>query len=167
MSLKAKLIVVGGTVKNTEVALDLPAIIGRGRSAQITIPHSLVSRQHCKIEEVQGQLVVCDLGSLNGTYVGNELITDAVPLPPGALLTVGTVTFRAVYEAGGQDSSNALAERPFLAGHPDDSTVDEVSAVEDDTAKLAPGELPSVILPPRANQPAPATESDPSPSKPE
>jgi pSer/pThr/pTyr-binding forkhead associated (FHA) protein len=41
--------------------------------------------------------MVRDLGSLNGTFVNNERITES-PLAAGELLTVGTVTFRAVYE---------------------------------------------------------------------
>ncbi|MBI2479905.1 MAG: FHA domain-containing protein [Planctomycetia bacterium] len=101
--MKAKLIVVGGTTSTTEVNLRLPAIIGRGRSAQVTIPHSLVSRQHCEVSERDGQLVVRDLDSLNGTYVGDERISEGI-LAPGALLTVGTVTFRAVYDVGNGDS---------------------------------------------------------------
>ncbi len=74
----AKLIVVGGTTSTTEVKLRLPAVIGRGRNAQVTIPHSLVSRQHCEISESEGRLVVRDLDSMNGTYVGDERITEAV-----------------------------------------------------------------------------------------
>ena len=42
--------------------------------------------------------MVRDLGSLNGTFVNNQRITES-PIAPGELLTVGTVTFRAVYEA--------------------------------------------------------------------
>ena len=95
--MKAKLIVIGGTTKSTQVELRLPTIIGRGRDAAITIPHSLISRQHCEIVEANGKLLVRDLGSLNGTYIGKERITEAV-LEPGGLLTVGSVTFRAVYE---------------------------------------------------------------------
>jgi pSer/pThr/pTyr-binding forkhead associated (FHA) protein len=104
--MKAKLVVVGGTTSTTEVSLKLPAIIGRGRSAQVTIPHSLVSRQHCELSNVEGRLVVRDLDSLNGTYVGDERITEAI-LAPGALLTVGTVTFRAIYDVGCGDSHSA------------------------------------------------------------
>ena len=94
--MEAKLIVVGGDAKATEIKLRLPTIIGRGRGATLTLPHALVSRQHCEIYEAQGQLHVRELGSLNGTFVGNEPITEA-PLPPGELLTVGAVTFRAIY----------------------------------------------------------------------
>ncbi len=94
--MEAKLIVVGGDAKATEIKLKLPTIIGRGRGATLTLPHPLVSRQHCEIYESNGQLFVRDMGSLNGTFVGNEPITEA-PLPPGELLTVGAVTFRAIY----------------------------------------------------------------------
>ena len=166
MSLKAKLIVVGGSVENTEVDLQLPAIIGRGRSAEITIPHKLVSRQHCRIEEVGGQLVVRDLDSLNGTYVGDEQVTEAA-LPPGALLTVGTVTFRAVYEVDREALHGSLAAEPLLSDRSGDSTVDGISAVDEDTARLEPDELPPDYLPPKANPPAKQKDAAPSPAKPE
>lgn len=100
MTLKAKLVVVGGDVKTTEIKLRLPASIGRGRGTTIMLPHPLVSRQHCELFETDGRLMVRDLGSLNGTFVNNERINEA-PLAPGELLTVGTVTFRAVYEQNG------------------------------------------------------------------
>jgi len=95
--MQAKLVVVGGEAKAAEITLKLPTIIGRGREATLTLPHPLVSRQHCEIFESGGQLFVRDLGSLNGTFIGSQRITEA-PLPNGELLTVGTVTFRAVYE---------------------------------------------------------------------
>lgn len=98
MGLNAKLVVVGGEVKTTELKLRLPSTIGRARGTSIVLQHPLVSRQHCEIFEADGHLRVRDLGSLNGTFVNNERITSDVLLPPGELLTVGSVTFRAVYE---------------------------------------------------------------------
>lgn len=124
-AMKVKLVVVGGTTKSTEVELRLPTIIGRGRDASITIPHALISRQHCEIVEADGKLLVRDLGSLNGTYIGKERIQEAV-LEPGALLTVGTVTFRALYEI--IDGSPAVT---------DASTSDSVDGRLDDTAGLS------------------------------
>src|SRR5687767_6136882 len=98
MPLNAKLVVVGGDVKTAEIKLRLPSTIGRGRGTTIVLQHPLVSRQHCELFESAGQLMVRDLGSLNGTFVNNQRVTEA-PLPAGELLTVGTVTFRAVYDA--------------------------------------------------------------------
>jgi len=151
--MKAKLVVVGGGVtKTTEVELQLPAIIGRGRSAQITIPHSLVSRQHCELIAQDGKLLVRDLESLNGTYVGDQQITESV-LEPGALLTVGTVTFRAVYEVESVPASNEIIEEDKTPRQPDcsgDSTVNGVLAVGEDTASVNPPASVSAILPPQA-----------------
>jgi len=112
MPLNAKLVVVGGDVKTAEVELALPSTIGRGRGTAIVLPHPLVSRQHCELFELDGQLMVRVLGSLNGTFVNNQRITES-PLAPNELLTVGTVTFRAVYEPEG----GAVAEKsPTLKG---------------------------------------------------
>ena len=108
MGLNVKLVVVGGDVKTTELKLRLPSTIGRGRGTSIVLPHPLVSRQHCELFESDGQLMVRDLGSLNGTFVNNQRITES-PLPPGELLTVGTVTFRAVYESEVEAAAGAPA----------------------------------------------------------
>src|SRR5438874_12273317 len=96
-----KLVVVSGEVKTKELIIKLPSTIGRGRGTAVILPHPLVSRNHCELYEADGKLMVRDLGSLNGTFVNNERITES-PLAPGELLTVGTVTFRAVYDAGGK-----------------------------------------------------------------
>jgi hypothetical protein len=100
MAINVTLVVVGGDVKTTEITPRLPAVLGRGRGATILLPHPLVSRQHCELFEANGKLMVKDLGSLNGTYVGQDKVTEC-DLPPGSLLTVGSVTFRAVYDANG------------------------------------------------------------------
>lgn len=107
--LKAKLIVVGGDAKAKEVNLKLPCVIGRGREATLMLPHPLVSRQHTEIFEKDGKLFVKDLGSLNGTFLNNNRLESEQPLEPNQLLTLGNVTFRAVYEVG-DEISDAVNE---------------------------------------------------------
>ena len=99
--IQAKLIVVGGDSKVAEINLKLPCTIGRGKGATLTLPHPLISRQHCEVFEAEGKLMVRDLGSLNGTFIGSERISEA-ELPHGELLTIGTVTFRAAYDSEAQ-----------------------------------------------------------------
>ncbi|MDA7859519.1 FHA domain-containing protein [Mariniblastus sp.] len=108
--LEAKLVVVGGDAKKTEVSLDLPVVIGRGKEAGLTVPHALVSRKHTEIYEQDGRLFVRDLGSLNGTYLNNTRIECEQPLDPNQLLTLGNITFRAVYELGAAAISPAVDE---------------------------------------------------------
>ncbi len=102
---QAKLVVVGGKAMARQYDLDLPTVIGRSRSTDLMLRHPLVSRQHCEVFESNGMLMVRDLGSLNGTFIGDTRIAEqAMPVKPGDLLTVGPVTFRAVYNAGGRRS---------------------------------------------------------------
>lgn len=97
--LKAKLLVVGGDAKTAEVKLRLPTVIGRGKEGvTLTLPHQLVSRKHTEIYEQDNYLFVRDLGSLNGTYVNNKRISEPQILKPNELLTLGNVTFRAIYD---------------------------------------------------------------------
>ncbi len=118
MALNVKLVVVGGEVKTTEITLKLPSTIGRGRGTAVVLPHPLVSRNHCELYETDGKLMVRDLGSLNGTFVNNERITES-PLAPNELLTVGTVTFRAVYIPPGSDDEG----RTMSVAKPSEKTV--------------------------------------------
>jgi len=120
--LKAKLVVVGGDAKAKQVTLNLPTVIGRGKDVTLTLPHALVSRKHTEIFEKDGWLFVKDLGSLNGTYVNNRRIKEAQKLPPNHLLTLGNVTFRAVYEAP-VEAVSGEAEQPTDNQRNEDETI--------------------------------------------
>ena len=104
--LSVKLKVVGGEMGADELDLRLPAVLGRGREAAVNLSHPLVSRRHCELIESDGYVRVRDLGSLNGTFVGSHQVREAT-LKPGELLTVGTVTFRAMYDALADQESPA------------------------------------------------------------
>jgi len=95
--MQAKLVIIAGSTKPQEIRLKLPAILGRGRACSIQLPQPLVSRQHCEVFADGERLRVRDLGSLNGTLVNNERITEC-ELIDGQLLTVGSITFRVAIE---------------------------------------------------------------------
>ena len=99
--MEAKLILVGGRATKNEVVLsDLPVVVGRTAQAGLPIAHPLVSRRHCEIYELDGALVVRDLGSANGTHI-NETPIDEEVLRPGDKLTIGPLTFVAIYQHEG------------------------------------------------------------------
>lgn len=133
--LSVKLVVVGGQAKTKEVRLKLPSVIGRGREGvSVTLPHKLVSRKHTELFEQDGQLFVRDLGSLNGTYVNNQRIADSQPLKPNELLTLGDVTFRAVYDFQGVAADPVVPA--FQEVTPSENVLDdEVAPNESDTGK--------------------------------
>ncbi len=145
--LNAKLVVVGGDAQQKEVRLkQLPTIIGRGRDVNLTLPHPLVSRVHCEIFEKQGYLYVKDLESLNGTYVNNIKIENERILEPNQLLTLGNVTFRAVYQPRGvkvpvaadaSDETFRVTNRPTK---PDRRPISNISELETERVGLRPSD---------------------------
>lgn len=52
--------------------------IGRSPENDFQIDHPSISSAHCVISQNGGKLMIKDLGSTNGTYVGREKIKDAV-----------------------------------------------------------------------------------------
>ena len=83
-----------------EVTLQLPAVLGRSREADVTVAHPLISRRHCEISESNGLLMLRDMASLNGTMIGGRRVESA-PLLPDAEFMIGPLTFRVLYEYDG------------------------------------------------------------------
>jgi len=96
--MQARLILVEGRATKSKINLRLPVRLGRSPKADVRIQHPLVSRRHCELFERDGELVVRDTGSSNGTFVNGEKIDEAV-LNPGTRLTIGPLTFEAAYES--------------------------------------------------------------------
>jgi predicted component of type VI protein secretion system len=104
---------VRGDSQDRQYDLQLPTIIGRSRTTDVRLGHPLVSRQHCEVFESNGMLMVRDLGSLNGTFVGEMRIAEqAMPVKPGDLLTIGPVTFQAVYGSTNDRRTGGGAWKP-------------------------------------------------------
>lgn len=70
----------------------LPTLVGRESNSKFRIPLAQVSRRHCELYEDDGELMIKDLTSANGTYVNGEKIRDT-ELSPGDLLSIGGVVF--------------------------------------------------------------------------
>jgi hypothetical protein len=75
---------------------DHPTICGRSRDADVRIEDDLVSRRHTRIYPADGQYLVEDLGSKNGTFLNGEKVTRPTPLRPGDYLRIGEATFHVV-----------------------------------------------------------------------
>jgi len=63
--------------------------VGRTPPADIVLRDSEISRSHCLVTIDDGQLMVADLGSTNGTYVDGVKVEGVVPLPVGSILQIG------------------------------------------------------------------------------
>ena len=84
--------VIEGVDKGRRFAnLELPITIGREDGNVIRLADDRVSRFHVKIQEYQGQLVLMDLDSTNGTRVNGETVQLRL-LRPGDRISVGRST---------------------------------------------------------------------------
>lgn len=68
-----------------------PVIAGRERDAQVVINDAKASRNHCEIRLWDGEYVIKDLRSRNGTLVNGQPVTVAV-LQPGDKIQIGDAT---------------------------------------------------------------------------
>jgi len=116
MSAVVTLKIVSGALDGAEYVYREPGLlcIGRGSGCALHIPNHAwyqnVSRHHCLLEIDPPEVRVCDLGSLNGTFVNGESIGQrergddadrtAMPSAPdhplcdGDELRIGDIVFR-------------------------------------------------------------------------
>jgi pSer/pThr/pTyr-binding forkhead associated (FHA) protein len=56
-------------------------VLGRSLDADVPLPHKSVSRRHALIEMQQNGFVISDLGSSNGTWIGERRLAEGERLP--------------------------------------------------------------------------------------
>jgi DNA-binding NtrC family response regulator len=96
---------------NSLVIGDGPIAIGSDPACNLVINDPHVSRRHAEISRTDRGIVLRDLGSRNGTFVG-QLAVHEVTLPSGVEIRVGTSILR--FEQGGQAGQlGRLARAPL------------------------------------------------------
>lgn len=86
-----KLVVSEGILTGTTVALQGQTItLGRAHDSTIVLDDDYASSRHARIyPDRDGQWIVEDLGSTNGTYLDRTRLTTPTPIPPGAPIRIG------------------------------------------------------------------------------
>ncbi|MDE0958181.1 MAG: FHA domain-containing protein [Planctomycetota bacterium] len=79
--------------------------LGRSRSCSVQLEDPILSRQHCALTIDAGRLVVADLGSSNGTYVGGERV-DVRDVVVGEVIELGSVCLFALETSGDLPAMN-------------------------------------------------------------
>jgi pSer/pThr/pTyr-binding forkhead associated (FHA) protein len=90
----AKLVILsaGMTGRSHELKVD-KTTIGRVEDNTFQISEPSVSSHHCEVMLRGTDVLVRDLNSTNGTYIGGEKVTEAV-LKPGQTLRLGQIEIR-------------------------------------------------------------------------
>jgi pSer/pThr/pTyr-binding forkhead associated (FHA) protein len=85
-----RLVVVQGSLAGTAIGLgDAPVTIGRGNDSTLVITDDYASTRHARLFPRDGQWLVEDLGSTNGTYLDRVRVSGPTPVPTGVPIRIG------------------------------------------------------------------------------
>jgi pSer/pThr/pTyr-binding forkhead associated (FHA) protein len=85
-----KLVVTDGGLTGTSMDLgDQPITIGRADDSTLVLTDDYASAKHARLVPQDGQWLVEDLGSTNGTYLDRDKVTRPTPVPPGVPIRIG------------------------------------------------------------------------------
>ena len=85
-----RLVVTEGPLRGTTLPLGTSAVlIGRAPSCTLVLDDDYSSSRHARIFPQGDQWWVEDLGSTNGTFLGDQRVDQPTPVPPGMQVRVG------------------------------------------------------------------------------
>jgi two-component system cell cycle response regulator len=88
----AYLVVLQGTNVGEMHKIDGPeSVIGRAMNVNVRLNDDGISRRHCRVLQIGGQVIIEDLGSANGTLVNGEVVQHHV-LKEGDKIRLGATT---------------------------------------------------------------------------
>lgn len=79
--------------KSLDISIGRSYILGRESYGREILQDRKFSRKHCLIETSIESISICDLGSLNGTYVNGKRIFDKVELSGDERITIADEVF--------------------------------------------------------------------------
>ena len=84
------LVVTGGSLAGTTIPLaDQQITIGRAADATLVLTDDYASTRHARFYPQNGEWIVEDLGSTNGTYLDRQKVTSPTPVPAGVPVRIG------------------------------------------------------------------------------
>ena len=81
--------VISGPDEGRSIEVEEEVVIGR-EDADLELADPEISRRHAAVRPVEGGVEIEDLGSMNGTFVNGDRISEAVTLRVGGKMRVGT-----------------------------------------------------------------------------
>jgi pSer/pThr/pTyr-binding forkhead associated (FHA) protein len=97
--MKIKLKVLKGSNAGREVKIPTPkCLIGRSDECHLRPKSEAISRRHCVVFIKDGQVMVRDLGSKNGTYVNGKRVSEDVVVKSGDEVHFGPLGFELVVD---------------------------------------------------------------------
>jgi|SRR6516162_9747690 len=79
----------GGLTGRSVDLTDQQITLGRANDATLVLNDDYASSRHARIFPQDGQWIVEDLGSTNGTYLDRQKVTRPTPVPVGVPIRIG------------------------------------------------------------------------------
>lgn len=118
------LCVMSGPAVGTRIPLDHSFLLGRDPSSRIDLRDERISRHHAMLELLDGQVILRDLGSRNGTFVNGVEIKDAIAIRPADRVRVGKTMLEVL----------DMEATPSLEGMPHPTETQSDSRLEPDSS---------------------------------
>jgi pSer/pThr/pTyr-binding forkhead associated (FHA) protein len=84
------LVITAGSLAGTTIELaNAPVTIGRAPESTLVLTDDYASSHHARLVPRDGQWLVEDLGSTNGTYLDKAKVTTPTPVPAGSKVRIG------------------------------------------------------------------------------
>ncbi|MDQ1617310.1 MAG: hypothetical protein QOJ60_3249 [Actinomycetota bacterium] len=84
------LVVTQGALSGTSIRLaDAPVTLGRSQDSTIVLDDDYVSSRHARLFQQDGQWMVEDMGSTNGTYLDRSKVNGPTPVKIGMPIRIG------------------------------------------------------------------------------
>jgi len=85
-----QLVVVEGPLRGRTLPLAAsPILLGRAQEATLVLEDDYASGRHARLFPQGSRWFIEDLGSTNGTYLGDQQLTRALPVEPGVPVRIG------------------------------------------------------------------------------
>jgi len=89
-----KLVVTSGTLTGTVISLaDATVTLGRAPDSTVVLDDDYASNRHARIYPNNGEWLVEDLGSTNGTYLDRDRVAAPTPVALGVPIRIGKTVF--------------------------------------------------------------------------
>ncbi len=108
----------GDDCRTLELRDDKVVTIGRARDADVHIDDPSLSRRHCEVRKLDGQWLLKDLGSFNGTYCNDGMVSEHW-LRHGDRIQLGLTVLNFEQSEAEQRSATAVTENVALPDDPD------------------------------------------------
>lgn len=111
--MQVKLKVLDGASAGRELPVPGPEfVIGRSEECHLRPKSDMVSRRHCSLVIRDGQVILRDFGSKNGTHVNEQRVEGEKALEPNDVLRIGPLKFGVLFDKGTAKLAKPAAAAP-------------------------------------------------------